>query len=364
MYKYSLIDIQKLTESTILLTLKSNNDDNRFMTFLPGQYASIAHYDKNRPSAARCFSIVSSPTNHEILQFSMRTEGRYTNALKSLEIGTRVDIRGPYGNFIYNPSKDKNVVFLAGGIGITPFISMVKYASQIKSNSKISLLYSCRSAQDAPFASELLELETKNPNFKAYFSFSSGEIPAIFAGKAVLGRITDKLLNDINLPVTPLPKYFICGPTAFMGSTSKILTDKGVPTDDIITEAFSQNALKQSDIIKSWPFNVYILSAACLLAVGLTIMAHDLIKTLPKLVNNSNSTLNPATNSANNRQTQIDQTINTLQNQSSNTSTGTNASNNSPGSSNSAPSTSTSAPQPTAAPTKAPTCVSTPSSPC
>jgi ferredoxin-NADP reductase len=304
--------------------------------------------------------MASSPTDRGLLQFSMNIKGKYTKALKSLSLGDEVKARGPYGSFIYDTARDKNSVFIAGGIGITPFMSMVRYSKALNGQDKITLLYSCRDSKNIAFKDELLSFEKANPNFRVIFAISRGEIPESLRNEAVKGRISSRLIDQVTQGHAPAYRYFICGPKGFMASMATMLDTKGIDRKNIVTEAFSQGNIKQTDLLKSWPFNVYILTAASVVLIGAVIMAYDLVKTLPGIVNSQAKAVNPASNASNSRQTQIDQTINNLQNQQN--SSGSNTTN----SSSSSAGSSAASQQPGSSPptTSAPACASTPSKPC
>ncbi len=94
MHRYTVYAVDQITASTLLVTLQGD-DDHPPLSFQPGQYAAISYIRKHRPSIARCFSIVSSPTQQGMLQFSMRTRGHFTHSLTGLKPGDAVQVRGP-----------------------------------------------------------------------------------------------------------------------------------------------------------------------------------------------------------------------------------------------------------------------------
>ncbi|MBW4061461.1 FAD-dependent oxidoreductase [Candidatus Saccharibacteria bacterium] len=138
---------EQINASTLLVTLRSR-DANQLIAFQPGQYAAISFFKGGRPTPARCFSIVSSPTEQEILQFSMRTRGPFTRGLSAAQIGDVVDVRGPFGCFVLDIARYTDVVLLAGRIGITPFMSVASFATSIQATKRIALLYSCTTQDD------------------------------------------------------------------------------------------------------------------------------------------------------------------------------------------------------------------------
>lgn len=310
MFEYKILENKLITPSTLLLTLKKD-DNERPIAFQPGQYIAIDYQKKNKKSVARCFSIVSSPTEQDILQVSMRVRGRFTSKISNLSEGTLVNVRGPFGGFIYNINKYKDSVFIAGGIGITPFMSMLRYTSKLNSDNKITLVYSVQTQDDIPFKSELIELEKKSSNIKIVYVIGHGPIDQLSNLNAVSGFVSESLLDKLSGQKKDLIKYFICGPPVFMKLMVKNLNNIKVNGSQILTEAFTQSSPKQSSILRSWPANVYTLGLIGLVLSGMIIMVDDLLRILPPK--------NPDSPSKNNnfyltnaRQKQIDSLVNSI----------------------------------------------------
>ena len=260
MHIYKLIENKKISSNTRLIRLQ-NDEQGRPFGFQPGQYAAISFIHKGKPTPARCFSIVSSPTDQEVLEFSMKVHGRFTTAIQDIMPGDRVKVFGPFGGFMLNTEKDKDVIMLAGGIGITPFISMIKYVTRLKTDNKLLLLYSCRSQQDIPFSEDIIKFSEQNPNFRVVFVVGDQNINLLPAGKAIGGNITPGLIDQLTGGKYDNRRFFICGPPPFMKSMTSTLLAKNVAKHNIMTESFSQASHPQSGILKSWPANIYALSA-------------------------------------------------------------------------------------------------------
>jgi len=301
-----------LTPSTLLLTLKKNTDESKLFSFQPGQYAAISFKHRKRPTAARCFSIVSSPTEQSILQFSMRSKGRYTRALADLKEGDEVKVRGPFGGFVLEDAHGSETVMLAGGIGVTPLISMIRFATDTNLNLKISLIYSCSTQDDVPFAEELIDLEKHNPNLQIFFVIGDGPIDKFANQKVIAGRINAGIIDNVIGNKYPNKTFFVCGPPPFMRGMSAILKDKQVTDNRIITEAFSQGPNRQTGKVRSWPFNIYVLGAAGLALGSFVVMVSDLMKTLPPSTIINSATNTKLRSSGNSRQSDLDAMINEL----------------------------------------------------
>lgn len=316
MHTYIVHEAAQITPSTLLLTLEAQASGVG-LAFEPGQYAVINFRKQHRPSAVRCFSIVSSPTEQGRLQFAMRTRGHYTKALARLKPGDIVTVRGPYGGFIFNTHRDHQTVWLAGGIGITPFISMARYATATDVANQIDLVYSCQSQDDVPFGEELRSLEKANPNLRVTFVIGDGPVDKLHGARVEKGRISPEMLQRIPAVAAAETTFLICGPPPFMKAVNSTLRSQGVPARYIMTEAFSQGPNRQTGKVKNWPLNMYFLTAAGLAVTTFVITVADLLKTLPSkdvATNASNVSADKLTNS---RQTDLDALVNQLPTQES-----------------------------------------------
>lgn len=280
MHKYNVVATEQIAPTTQLITLKHTQPWKAF-NHQPGQYAAISFKKGIRPTPARCFSIVSSPIDQDILQFSMRTQGHYTKALQGIQVGDEVGVRGPFGGFIFDTLHDGDVVFLAGGIGITPFMSMVRFAANLRISNQVRLLYSCRSQDDIPFKDDLIELEKKNPNFKISFIIGDGPIDKLTGQKVEKGRITPDIIGSAISEQWQDQTFFICGPPPFMNGMLSELEEHGVQRNKIKTEAFGQGLNQQTGKVRDWPLNMYIFGGVGLVAASFIVTVNDMFKTLP-----------------------------------------------------------------------------------
>jgi len=311
MHTYFVSANEQITPSTLLLTLKKKPSLQPFL-FQPGQYAAISFKRYGRPTAARCFSIVSSPTDQDVLQFSMRTKGRYTKALTTLHEGDKVKIRGAFGGFVFDADRDTDTVLFAGGIGITPFMSMIRYAAEIHLTSPIVLVFSCQNQDDVPFADELKILEARNPHFQTVFVIGQGPTDKFTGYNIKTGRITPELIDYVSAGSYKSKSFFICGPPPFMNAINKALKDKKTPAGNIMTEAFSQGPNRQTGKIRSWPFNMYALGAVGVVLGSFVVMVSDLLDILPPFSQLGSSSAIDLSNLTNTRQNDLDKLVNAL----------------------------------------------------
>ncbi len=310
MYTYLVEESTKITPSTLLLTL-SRDESERPLAFQPGQYAAISYEKRGKPSAARCFSIVSSPTDQHTLQFSMRVRGKFTNALSKLKQGDVVDVYGPFGGFVFDMTVEKRAVFIAGGIGITPFMSILRYLSALNASNEVTLIYSCATQDDIPFFDELTAIEKAHPHIQVVFVIGKGPTDKLIPEKVRTGHITPELIDEITKQHYQDLRFFLCGPPMFMKPMIKALVKRGANKSDILTEAFTQSSPKQTSILRSWPANVYALGAISFVFGSFLVMVSDLLQALPPT-----TTLKPTKNApylvTNARGQQLDQLVNSI----------------------------------------------------
>lgn len=272
---------EQLTPSTLLLTLRYAMDESKTFGFHPGQYAALSFHKGRRISHARCFSIVSSPTEPDKIQFGIRIGGRYTHAMRTVQPGEEVDVRGPFGGFVINPQKHTELILIAGGIGITPFISMLRYVHATQYPHAVHLLYGVQDQHDIPFYEELCTLAASTPNLHITFAVSHGGVGRLVGQNVVQQRIDGALLHQA-IEGKPQDKtIFICGPPPLMKSMIEAAAIRGVANDSIITEAFRQGQHRQSGKVVSWPRNMYVMGGLGIALGAFAISVNDIVKNLP-----------------------------------------------------------------------------------
>lgn len=302
MYKYIIDNIEQIATDIVSLRLRAKSDADIFK-YSPGQYAAISFISNGTASPLRCFSFVSSPTTKGIIEFGFKIGGAFTEKLASLKPGDEIDVMGPFGEFVLDPRRVNRAVFMAGGIGITPFISMIRTASELNWPIKMTLLYSVRRLEDAAYIQELNNIQKINPNFELITFVTKEDISEHKSDMLVGGQITPELLNQIVKGKYNDKTFFLCGPSAFMTAMRNNLIMQGVYYNKIISEEFSStvssNLLKPSLQKK---VNLYVLSG--MIGLLLFVVAVDASKTIAKLnatATNSaaeESTLFPSENSA------------------------------------------------------------------
>jgi len=222
------ITVESSTRDTRTFELEwVNPEDGRAFQYLPGQFAELSVLG----SGEAPISITSSPTQPN-LQFCIKRMGVVTTAIHYMKEGDTLGVRGPYGNtFPLDLFKGKNILFIAGGIGLAPLRSVINYMlddSHRKDYKNITILYGARTPGDLLFKYDL-KAWGERPDV-AYLETVDRAAPG-YAGRV---GFVPALLDQ----TAPKPKDTVaitCGPPIMIKYVLKSLTELGFPPEMIIT---------------------------------------------------------------------------------------------------------------------------------
>jgi ferredoxin-NADP reductase len=184
--------------------------------FLPGQHA-LFYINKD---GARPFTMTSSPLDRRLIEFGIKRVGDFTSKMFNLKKGDEVEITGPLGTFFFEEEIKDDLVFIAGGSGITPFISMMRYIEDKNLKNKITLIYSVKKSDEIMFLGEIERIKENGIINKVVYTVT-GEDPE-WDGER--GRISERIIKG-NVTDPKNKVYFICGPPEFEKAVSGILRD-------------------------------------------------------------------------------------------------------------------------------------------
>jgi ferredoxin-NADP reductase len=185
---------------------------------------------------AHIFSIASSPSEEEILVTTRMRRTVFKQALSILPLGSAVRIEGPMGSFRLHNNTSRPAVFLAGGVGIAPFLSLLSYAKEKQLRHPMVLFYANRYLEDAAFIDTLWQLERANPRFRFIPTLTRAANNNGWKGK--IGHISSEMLVAY-VGALQGPIYYIAGPPTMVAATRQTLSEVGVDEDDIRTEEFA-----------------------------------------------------------------------------------------------------------------------------
>ncbi|WP_407280977.1 FAD-dependent oxidoreductase [Aromatoleum evansii] len=175
---------------------------------------------------SRAFTIASAPHEPELMIATRMRDTAFKRILKTAQIGTAVRLDGPNGAMVLHDDVARPAVFLAGGIGITPFLAIVRHVVQQQIAHRIHLFYANRRPEDAAFLSELQEMEQLAPGYRLIAVMSQPERSALrWSGET--GHIRRELLVR-HLTDLRSPMYYFAGPPAMTMAMRGILQEIGV----------------------------------------------------------------------------------------------------------------------------------------
>lgn len=168
-----ITDIRKDTEDVKTFRVVGT-DGKKLFKHMPGQCAMVSI-----PGVGESmFSITSSPTNQEYMEFSIKKCGCVTEVIHSLEVGAQVTVRGPYGrNFpVEEDLKGKDLLFIAGGIGLAPLRSVINYVRHYRENyGKVVIVYGARSKDDLVDIDEIRNEWVNEKDFEVYLTIDKAQ---------------------------------------------------------------------------------------------------------------------------------------------------------------------------------------------
>ena len=224
----------------VLAVLEEANDIKTFrvarpdgFTFTAGQFVAVRVSIAGKPHV-RCYSISSPPEARGYIEVSVRRQGLVSTTLHAtLRSGSLLTIGQAAGQFVYPEGDDRPLALLAGGIGITPLLSMLRHAVLADPTRPIALLYSTRRVEDAAFRHELALIAERHPHVRIGLTFTGGTAPPPWRA----GHIDAAMVRQY-VPHPPHTIFCICGPAAMMAAMDQLLHDEGVPGEQIRSERF------------------------------------------------------------------------------------------------------------------------------
>ena len=208
--------------------------------FKPGQAADLTLLNPPETDSegnTRTFSIASAPYESQLMFVTRMRDTAFKRSLKKVPLGTPVQMSSAMGSFTLHKNSGKPAVFLAGGIGITPFFSVVRQADRDRLAHKLYLFDSNHRPEDAPFVETLQSMERTNPNFR--FIGTMTDMPRskkawVGETSAISKEMLSKYLSNLQGPV-----YYIAGPPDMVAAMRQMLVASSIDEDEIRTEEFA-----------------------------------------------------------------------------------------------------------------------------
>jgi ferredoxin-NADP reductase len=234
-FQSKLVRRQEVAERTLAFHFEKPSD----WTFKAGQFLDmtlVSPAETDAEGNKRGFSIASAPEEATIMVATRMRDTAFKRVLQTVPLGTAVTIEGPFGNLALHNNATRTAVILAGGIGITPFRSILIDAARRRLPHRIVVFYSNRRPEDAAFLDELVSLQSENPAYKLFATMTEmTKSRRSWDGETGL---IDKTLLSRHLKDAVSPIYYIAGPPAMVKGLHEVLNDVGADDDDIRTEEF------------------------------------------------------------------------------------------------------------------------------
>lgn len=231
--KAKIIEKKEIAKGTYLFAFQLSEN----IGFKSGQFFFLTLNDlpyQDLRGNKRHFTILNSPTEQNVIKMATRIrESGFKKWLIEIPMGTEVEVGPISGDFVLPQDPNLPLVFIAGGIGITPFISMLSYIQAKKLSYKIILIYSNRDKASAPFFNELENISKENQNLKLIFTMTQDD-----SWRGEKRKIDKNLINDYTKDLNN-HIFLVSGPPVFVESISVALDELRVGKDKIKLENFS-----------------------------------------------------------------------------------------------------------------------------
>lgn len=234
-YRVEAVDRENRNVWTVKLTPP---DGERIYQYQPGQFHFVTFQrSAELPVEEHHWTISSSPANKDFISSTIKESGDFTATIGKTRVGDTALVEGPFGRFSYGfYPEDRDFVFIAGGIGITPFMSMIRHMRDIGKEADVLLLCANRTEEDIVFGTELAEIEAgSSPRLKVVHILSKPK--GNWIGET--GRLDRGALARLAGRKSEHTVYYICAPPPMARSVIADLRAMGVPYSRMRTEQFS-----------------------------------------------------------------------------------------------------------------------------
>ena len=205
------------------------------ISFRPGQFLKF-NWAIDGKTLPRCYSICSSPSQTGYIEITPKqTASGYVSGFlnQKASIGLTVEVSEPAGQFYFDETQHQRIVLIAGGSGITPFMSMLRYIDDRCLSTEVTLLYFVRTSKDIIFETELKSLQARLPRLHVATVLSQPDSRWV----GLTGHLTQDLI-EINVEDVTSSTFFICGPPGMMKAAREVLEAMKVSSARIKQENF------------------------------------------------------------------------------------------------------------------------------
>jgi ferredoxin-NADP reductase len=228
-------DKQEVAKGTLLVTFDLLGEE---VDFRPGQYFFVTLPDaghQDERGLRRHITVVTSPNDKGVLGLATRMrDSAFKRTLGELPVGAEVDVEPPKGKFALPEETSRPLVFVAGGIGITVFRSMLRYIREEQLPYRVTLIYSNRDRESTAFLDELRQVEQELPSLRLILTMTQDPGWKGETRKVDAAFFREYLGEDLNAFT-----FLVAGPPGMAEGVQKALDEAGVKEENVIAERFS-----------------------------------------------------------------------------------------------------------------------------
>ena len=205
--------------------------------YLPGQFISLTVIPNGVP-INRSYTMASSPTHRDYCEITVKHEERpgVSHYLHTqVHEGELLQLTTPSGKFTFTENDGDSIVLIAGGVGVTPFMSTIRYLTDRSWKKDIYLLFSCKNEAGIIFREEIGYLQKRYPNLHVMFVLSQPDKPDT---PYITGRVTKEIITKL-VPEITKGRIHICGPEPMMDAVKQMLNELEVPKENVKVELFA-----------------------------------------------------------------------------------------------------------------------------
>lgn len=234
--------IMRETPTVTTFRLVDPASDRLPFDFLPGQFLQVAVEPEPGKAIRRSYTIASSPTQGGYVEITVKREAHGAVSCflhDKVSPGDLLKVSGPFGNFTFNGSDADSIVLVAGGVGITPMMSVLRYLTDTAWPGEIFFVYGARSTDEFVFREEIERLERRHDRLHVLATMQRSPGTAWLGPE---GHLTKELLQTA-VPDIARRRVHLCGPPPMMASVKRMLEELGVPSAQVHSEAFGPASL-------------------------------------------------------------------------------------------------------------------------
>ena len=226
---------REVAKGTLMVTFDLGDEE---VDFRPGQYFHVTLLDppyEDEKGPRRHITIVTSPNDRNTLGLATRLrDSAFKKGLQELEVGDEVDVEPPKGKFMLPEDTSRPLVFIAGGIGITVFWSMLQYIEEKSLPYRVTLIYSNREREETAFFEELRSYQQRNPNLRLILTMTQDPDWDGESRKIDAQFLRDHLSDDLNEYT-----FMAAGPPDMVEAMKEALAAVGVAEENVLAQGYS-----------------------------------------------------------------------------------------------------------------------------